>query len=105
MMLIAKYATVFHGIDTPFSLLGLRFPVGLRPLHPKGMGAIFGPLVLPRHIGRGILRIINTLGALRTPTVTTPYMTAFLGLARLWTFCPVLGKLFPRLTAEGQKDS
>src|SRR5467141_2598984 len=29
----------------------------------------------------------------------------FLGLEKVWTFCSVLGKLFPRLTAEGHRDS
>jgi hypothetical protein len=29
----------------------------------------------------------------------------FLGVEKVWTFCPVLDKLFPRLTAEGHRDS
>jgi hypothetical protein len=73
MMLIAKYAKVFH------------------------------VLVPPQHVSRRILRIRKTLGALPTPTVTTSYLTAFLGLAKLWPFCPVLGKLFPRLPQKGKE--
>jgi len=70
------------------------------------MGAVFGPLARPQYVSRRILRIKNALGVLAYSHGSHALLALCIpGLEKVWTFCPVLGKLFPRLTAEGHRDS
>src|SRR6267143_3533280 len=38
-----------------------------------------------------------------TATGTTPYLTTFMGLAKVWTFCPVVGNHFLRPPQKGKE--
>src|SRR6266436_5771541 len=101
-MLIAKYVKVFSRTGTLPSHLGCCFRLDFGP-SPKAMGAVLGPLVPPRPISRRILRIKNALGVLAYSNGNHARLDSAPGLAKLWTFCPVLGKPFPRLPQKGKE--
>src|SRR5258708_779376 len=97
-MLIAKYVKVFSRTGTPPFLLGC-----LWPFHHKAIGAVFGPLVSPRHVSRRILRIKKALGVLAYSHGNHALLGNVPGLEKVWTFCPVLGKHFPLLPQKGKE--
>jgi len=100
-MLIAKYVKIFSRTGTQPFVLGAVSDWDFLALPPKTIGAVFGPLVPPRHISRRILRIKNALGVLAYSHGTTPYLATFLGLEKLGHSAQSLAKLFPRPPQKG----
>ena len=103
MMLIAKYVKVLSRTGTLPFLLGCRFRLGLCPFYPKAMGAVFGPLVPPRHISRRILRIKNALGVLAYSHGNHALLGKVPGFGKSLDILSSPRQAFP--TAEGQRDS
>src|SRR5882672_7382111 len=83
----------------------LPFQIGLWPFHPKTIGAVFGPLVPPRHISRRILRIKNALGVLAYSHGNQALLGNVPGFGESLDILPSPWQAFSAPTAEGHRDS